>query len=240
MLRWKKLLVTALLGLICAVTVAVLPAAARRSTWPHELFVDHSRKLQWNQRESTGELSVRIINLGALEVDEAFLLHAFEHCNFGPDLGELPAEERRYPFREVAVTPSTLLTSRFPITRGSASFGWPMPMLMADWYLWSDNQWSVSSGVLMDTPPSTPANDIRPRLIPARPLWLGIGLCVLFWGVVLWSVEFFVRVAIATVRSRRGRCWGCGYPKNTYSVCTECGRCRDSGTIQTLRAVLAE
>jgi hypothetical protein len=68
-------------------------------------------------------------------------------------------------------------------------------------------------------------------VLPIRPLWIGIGVNLLFWWLVfvgLWGGGLF---ALGTIRRHYGHCPRCGYDleHNIPAGCVECGWGRDRG-----------
>jgi hypothetical protein len=59
--------------------------------------------------------------------------------------------------------------------------------------------------------------------IPYLPIWTGIFLNMIFYGMLFWLVHVSVKLARGITRRRRGRCVACGYPLRAGVVCSECG-----------------
>jgi hypothetical protein len=62
-----------------------------------------------------------------------------------------------------------------------------------------------------------------PILVPFAPLGSGIAASTLFYGGVVCSLAAAWRCARALIRSRRGLCARCAYPRENHIVCPECG-----------------
>ncbi|MCY2953745.1 MAG: hypothetical protein NTU53_17465 [Planctomycetota bacterium] len=115
-------------------------------------------------------------------------------------------------------------------------FGWPMLAM------WGEREISAggpgvpyglvsrNSGFrsfVVNVPPT--ARGKLPAMLPLRPIWTGLAVDVVFYGVVAWAVvwlsvkprRFYVEVS----RMRHGSCLQCGYQLNYDFVagCPECG-----------------
>jgi hypothetical protein len=63
------------------------------------------------------------------------------------------------------------------------------------------------------------------RMVPLRPLWMGLGVNAVLYGAALWCVARAGRGVRAWDRRRRGACGGCGYDLRgiASTLCPECG-----------------
>ena len=77
----------------------------------------------------------------------------------------------------------------------------------------------ASSRYLSGMPPMT-----IPGVLSFRPIWTGLVIDTLFWGLVLFVFLRGLRVVRRALRQRRSRCPACAYPIGTSPVCTECGK----------------
>jgi hypothetical protein len=65
----------------------------------------------------------------------------------------------------------------------------------------------------------------RPRIVPLRPIWLGLLLNTLVFALSAYALVFCVRgIHRVVIRSvLPGHCTICGYPVGTSDRCSECG-----------------
>ena len=73
--------------------------------------------------------------------------------------------------------------------------------------------------------PSTQGPDAMPRSLPLRPVWAGLLVNTVFYGLFLWLVVHgrgLLRLQ-RLHRERHGRCGHCGYPAGSSPLCSECG-----------------
>jgi hypothetical protein len=61
------------------------------------------------------------------------------------------------------------------------------------------------------------------RSLPLMPVWPAFLASALLYALGFWIVLRLPRRVRAFVRSRRGQCVLCGYPRGSSHVCTECG-----------------
>jgi hypothetical protein len=62
------------------------------------------------------------------------------------------------------------------------------------------------------------------RVLPLRPLAVGVAANTVFYAVVLWSAVLGPSAVRRFIRRRRHLCPACGYPIGESRLCTECGR----------------
>ena len=62
------------------------------------------------------------------------------------------------------------------------------------------------------------------RSIPYGPLWGGMIINAVSYGLFLWFLWFALAHARRHLRARRGLCPACGYPVGEAAVCSECGK----------------
>jgi hypothetical protein len=109
------------------------------------------------------------------------------------------------------------------------AFGWPAPCL---WYqvVAGFNRVTMSTvgdrlagGILLSGAPESRASTFR--ALPLRPTWPGLALDALFYGAVWGMALFAPRVALRSLRRRRGLCVRCGYDLRDQMApgCPECG-----------------
>lgn len=107
--------------------------------------------------------------------------------------------------------------------------GWPMVALYSCYDATPDRsyQWrivSVINGIRIDrTNPVNNSEASDQRLFPLRPIWPGVIINTLFYGVLLWLVVPGPLALCRLLRTRRGLCMKCAYPIGAGAVCTECG-----------------
>jgi len=102
--------------------------------------------------------------------------------------------------------------------------GWPLPALA---YAADDRtqaggpspgwrtEWSLVVGAMPNG---------NPRILPLRPLWLGLLVDAVTYGAVALGLVELVRLARRTRRSSHGRCRSCGYDlAGINGPCPECG-----------------
>lgn len=63
-----------------------------------------------------------------------------------------------------------------------------------------------------------------PRILPLRPLPVGVAINTAFYGGLAWLVSGGAVLIRGYIRSRRGQCRACGYPIGVSAVCSECGK----------------
>ena len=95
---------------------------------------------------------------------------------------------------------------------------------------------AVSWGITL---PSTQGGAM-PRSLPLRPVWIGILVNTIFYGLVIWLVvhgPVAIRGWYRVRFGRCGRCGRCGYPAGSSPRCSECGApiegVRDRGDAQS-------
>ena len=106
--------------------------------------------------------------------------------------------------------------------------GWPLACLDGDQRTIDG---AMSRRSLVPPPPLIESFGVKPlRLMPLRPLWLGLAADTAFYAALLLLVIPGPRFARQWVRRRRGRCESCGYDlRGDYSDgCSECGWQRSS------------
>ncbi len=65
---------------------------------------------------------------------------------------------------------------------------------------------------------------VNPRVLPLRPLWPGFAVNTLVFAASLWFLICGPFALRRHIRTKRGRCGKCGYPKGRSDVCSECGK----------------
>ena len=81
----------------------------------------------------------------------------------------------------------------------------------------------LEHGYATKYPAWTAGGPAHVRAIPLRPLWTGLVVDTLVYGVVLWLAFISPFGLLRLVRRRHDRCLCCGYPIGDASRCTECG-----------------
>jgi len=113
--------------------------------------------------------------------------------------------------------------------------GWPLRSLEGSLCPADDDgpppRYTVHTGIGYTR--TTVFGDPETRVLPLRPLWLGFILNSALYAVFLGVLWFGPLALRRSVRIRRRRCPGCGYPVGTMSHCAECG----SRLPSSLRAV---
>ncbi len=64
-----------------------------------------------------------------------------------------------------------------------------------------------------------------PRLLPLRPIWIGVAVNTVFYAALLWLLLTASLRTRRLIRKRRGECVRCGYDLRgtTDIICSECG-----------------
>lgn len=62
------------------------------------------------------------------------------------------------------------------------------------------------------------------RALPWLPIWPGLIINSIFWGVFAFVVVSILRWTRRTLRQRGNLCPACAYPIGASLVCTECGK----------------
>ncbi|HZW08220.1 MAG TPA: hypothetical protein VFF65_13940 [Phycisphaerales bacterium] len=70
--------------------------------------------------------------------------------------------------------------------------------------------------------PWLPKNSVTGLPVPLQPLWGGLAVNTLLYGIPAWAV-LFGPGAVRRLRRRRSACVRCGYPLTGGTVCPECG-----------------
>lgn len=70
--------------------------------------------------------------------------------------------------------------------------------------------------------PWLPKNETTGLPVPLQPLWQGLALNTLFYGIPAWLL-LLAPAGARRLRKRRGLCSRCGYPLTGGAVCPECG-----------------
>lgn len=83
-------------------------------------------------------------------------------------------------------------------------------------WLHGDSTWGVPVGLVQGA-------DHMPRLLPLRPVWLGLLLDGAFYAACGWVILALRRRLVRGWRERRGRCGTCGYVLGASVRCSECG-----------------
>lgn len=60
-------------------------------------------------------------------------------------------------------------------------------------------------------------------IIPCKPIWLGLIVNSMFFGLTVWSGFLTLTLVVRISRKRSGRCARCGYAIDGLSICPECG-----------------
>jgi len=111
-----------------------------------------------------------------------------------------------------------------------SAFGWPwLSLAFSGEYTRRDSRQveiEVKSGILLYQP-TLGSGDKPLRVLPLRPLWIGILCNSVFYGLGIWLL-WFLKVLrplslLRRIRLRRGLCPTCGYPMGEATVCAECG-----------------
>lgn len=104
------------------------------------------------------------------------------------------------------------------------SAGWPMRAL--EMVRWTDPTTNKEVSEHSVTLPQTVylPDWVAGQPVPALPVWPGIVIDILAFGVIGWGLVKGLRWCRGRLRHWRGRCAGCGYPRGTGEVCVECGR----------------
>jgi hypothetical protein len=61
------------------------------------------------------------------------------------------------------------------------------------------------------------------QYFPIMPIWTGLVLDTLFWGVLSLAPSTIWQATIRKIRRRRGLCTSCGYKIDGLTACPECG-----------------
>lgn len=67
------------------------------------------------------------------------------------------------------------------------------------------------------------------RVIPTHPLWLGLAVDTLVYGLPSWVLIAAPGIVRRAGRRRKGLCLRCGYPLGAAAVCSECGQAARTG-----------
>jgi hypothetical protein len=104
-----------------------------------------------------------------------------------------------------------------PAMENRVEVGWPVRAWSTGW-----NQ----SGFILLSP-----RGIATR-IAVTPMWSGFAINALFYAAIVWLLFAAPFVVRRHLRTMRGLCPACAYPRGASDVCTECGgRVRLSGDI---------
>lgn len=86
----------------------------------------------------------------------------------------------------------------------------------------------LREGVPIGGSPVRGGSIVRGRTLPLQPVWSGVLVNGVAWGLVwIVAVEFVahhIEHAVRQDRTRHGRCPGCGYELEGLHVCPECGK----------------
>ena len=113
--------------------------------------------------------------------------------------------------------------------RTNIAYGWPVVAL------WHGHQWIVADiggtlyqsdvwgGFDLGPPPQDPTG--FPRVLPYRPIWLGMLINTLFYAILLYLAIAGSGALRRLIRLKRGRCPRCGYDLRgaLQAGCPECG-----------------
>lgn len=118
------------------------------------------------------------------------------------------------------------------------AFGFPLPTMRVDWAT-SDRAFQTTYGDRCEV--GFPASGIVVGeesffylvryVVPVMPWWPGFVVSSAGWAVVSLATWKGAGALGRAMRPRPGLCRGCGYPRGTSPVCTECGRLVSEGTI---------
>lgn len=91
--------------------------------------------------------------------------------------------------------------------------GWPV--LCLEGAIWHDagDRHRIVQGMLQ----------WRGNSLPMRLLWGGLLFDVIFFGICIWTIDWFCARARSVIRLGRGQCPACRYLIGESPVCTECG-----------------
>lgn len=157
----------------------------------------------------------------------------------GPDTSPADRDETLRQWRSIVQTtreagnvPSWPSWGTLPVAGNPASWqysaGWPCRCL---WYEWTGYRWLTGASDLhggidiSSSQPSTNANGPAPRVLPYRPVWIGLAVNAAAYGAV-WYVFFAIVRAGRRWRRHRGRrCEKCAYDLSGLAAarCPECG-----------------
>ena len=138
-------------------------------------------------------------------------------------------------------TPEFQSGVRTSVERAANGRGWPMLTLWCETAIFNGGE--VLGGLETGLPPFNTFNKssfggrapaasslpgrkraTEPRVLPLRPIWLGLTVNTIFYAVLLWLLALGLFALRRFIRTKRGLCPACAYPMDESAVCTECGR----------------
>lgn len=97
---------------------------------------------------------------------------------------------------------------------------WPDPVHLVTGQFRKETRW----GIDLDTDVFDTAWNARaPLLLPLYPIWTGSIPNIMLYSTGMAVACFCYRSPRRAIRTRRGLCPACGYPRGSSPVCTECG-----------------